>query len=132
MEHHWNETDRENRSTREKTCPSATLSTTNSTRTDRGSNRGIRVERPATNRLNHGTAYYYNNMYHHQLVYKIKTKYVENLTRVPTSSGEHTEHLKVALKLGLCTFKCSVCSPEDVGTLVKFSTHFVLTLCTSW
>jgi hypothetical protein len=46
----------ENRSTRRKTCPSATLSTTNLTWTDPGSNPGLRGERPATNRLSHGTA----------------------------------------------------------------------------
>jgi hypothetical protein len=46
----------ENRSTREKTCPSATLSTTNPTLTDPGSIPGLRGERPATNRLSHGTA----------------------------------------------------------------------------
>jgi hypothetical protein len=42
----------ENRRTRGKTCPSATLSTTNPTWTDPG----LRGERPATNRLSHGTA----------------------------------------------------------------------------
>jgi hypothetical protein len=41
----------ENRSTRGKTCPSATLSATNPTWTDPGSNPGLRGERPATNRL---------------------------------------------------------------------------------
>jgi hypothetical protein len=46
----------ENRSTRRKTCPSATLSTTNPTWTDRGSNPGLRCGRPATNRLSNGTA----------------------------------------------------------------------------
>jgi hypothetical protein len=46
----------ESRSTRGKTCPSATLSTTNPTWTDRGSNPGLRGERPASNRLSHGTA----------------------------------------------------------------------------
>jgi hypothetical protein len=47
----------ENRSTREKkTCPSATLPTTNPTWTDPGSNLGLRGGRPATNRLSHGTA----------------------------------------------------------------------------
>jgi hypothetical protein len=44
------------RSTRGKTCPSATLSTTNPTWTDPESNPCLRGERPATNRLNHGTA----------------------------------------------------------------------------
>jgi hypothetical protein len=48
--------DRENRRTRIKTCPSATLSTTNPTCTDQGANPGLRSERPATNRLSHGTA----------------------------------------------------------------------------
>jgi hypothetical protein len=41
----------ENRSTREKTCPSATVSTTNPTRTDPGSNPGLRGWKPAANRL---------------------------------------------------------------------------------
>ena len=46
---------RENQST-PGTCPSATLSTINLTWTDTGSNPGLRGERPATNRLSHGTA----------------------------------------------------------------------------
>jgi hypothetical protein len=46
----------QNPSSRGKTCPSATLSTTNPTWTDRGSNPGLRDGRPATNRLSHGTA----------------------------------------------------------------------------
>jgi hypothetical protein len=58
MEHQWNEIDRgKPTTTRRKTCPSATLSTTNLTWTDPGSNPGLRGERPATNRLSHGTAY---------------------------------------------------------------------------
>jgi hypothetical protein len=46
----------ENRSTRRKTCHIATLSTTNPTWTDPESNLVLRGERPATNRLSHGTA----------------------------------------------------------------------------
>jgi hypothetical protein len=46
----------ENRSTLGKPCPSASLSTTNPTWTDPGSNPGLRGERPASNRLSHGTA----------------------------------------------------------------------------
>jgi hypothetical protein len=56
----------ENRSTRRKTCPSATLSTTNPTWTDPGSNPDLRSDRPATNRLSHGTAFRpltYENVY---------------------------------------------------------------------
>jgi hypothetical protein len=41
----------ENRTTRRKTCPSATLSTTNPTWTDLGAKPGIRGERPAANDL---------------------------------------------------------------------------------
>jgi hypothetical protein len=48
---------REHRSTRGKTCSSATLPTTNPTWTELGSNPGLRGERPATNRLSHGTAF---------------------------------------------------------------------------
>jgi hypothetical protein len=48
----------ENRNTRGKTCHSATLSTTNPTWTDPGSNPRLRRERPATNGLRHGTANY--------------------------------------------------------------------------
>jgi hypothetical protein len=46
----------ENRRTRGKTCPSATLSTTNPIWTEPGSNPGLRGGRPAANRLSHGTA----------------------------------------------------------------------------
>jgi hypothetical protein len=46
----------ENRRTRRKTLPSATLSTTNPTRIDPGANMGLRGERPATNDMSHGMA----------------------------------------------------------------------------
>jgi hypothetical protein len=58
MENRWNETDRrKNEALGEKTCPSATLSTTNPTWTDPGSNLGHRGGKPATNRLSNGTAH---------------------------------------------------------------------------
>jgi hypothetical protein len=46
----------ENRRTRGKTRPSATLSTINPTWTDPGSNPGLRGRKPAANSLSHGTA----------------------------------------------------------------------------
>jgi hypothetical protein len=46
----------ENRKTRRKTCPDATLSTTNSTWIDPGSNPGFRRERTAANRQSRNTA----------------------------------------------------------------------------
>jgi hypothetical protein len=45
-----------NRRTWRKTCPSATLSTTNPTWIDLGVNLDLHDERPAINRLSHGTA----------------------------------------------------------------------------
>jgi hypothetical protein len=48
----WNDTDRENQ---RETCPSAIFSTTNPTWIGSGANQGLSSERPATNRLNHGT-----------------------------------------------------------------------------
>jgi hypothetical protein len=48
---------RGNRSTRKKTCPSSTLSTTHPTWPDLGSNPSRRCGKPATNRLSYGTAY---------------------------------------------------------------------------
>jgi hypothetical protein len=47
----------ENRRTRRKTCPSATLSTTNPTWIDPDSNPGLCGERPATDDLSHGTTH---------------------------------------------------------------------------
>jgi hypothetical protein len=56
MEYQWNETDKGKPTTGRKTCPSVTLFTTNPTWIDPGSNLGLHSERPATNRLSHGTA----------------------------------------------------------------------------
>jgi hypothetical protein len=51
----WNDTGMQNRRTRGKTCPSATVSNTNPTWTEPGANRGLRAQGPATNRPNHGS-----------------------------------------------------------------------------
>jgi hypothetical protein len=59
-ERRWNDIlTGENIRTLRKTCPSATLSTTNPTWIDLGANPGLRGERPATNDLSHGTALQY-------------------------------------------------------------------------
>jgi hypothetical protein len=56
-ERRWNDIlTGENRRARRKTCPSATLPTTNPTWIGPGTNPGLRGERPATNDLSHGTA----------------------------------------------------------------------------
>jgi hypothetical protein len=60
------------------TLPSATLSTTNPTWIDPGANPGLRGERPATNRLSHGTAYnviYYTILVHPGASGHIKVDY---------------------------------------------------------
>jgi hypothetical protein len=54
----WNEDCQGKPKYSEKTCPSATLSTTNPTWPDPGSNPGRRGGRPATNRLSYGAALY--------------------------------------------------------------------------
>jgi hypothetical protein len=53
----WNEDWQGKPKYSEKTCPSATLSTTNPSWPDLGSNSGRRSWKPATNRLSYGTAY---------------------------------------------------------------------------
>jgi hypothetical protein len=63
MEHRWNNIDRGKRSTLRKTGPSATLSTINPTWTYPGLNPCLRGERPATNRLSHGTDYCVHFLY---------------------------------------------------------------------
>jgi hypothetical protein len=54
----WNEDWKGKPKYSEKTCPSATLSTTNPTWPDPGSNPGRRGGKPATNRLSYGAAPY--------------------------------------------------------------------------
>jgi hypothetical protein len=56
MEHRLNEIDRGKPKYSRKTCPIATLFTTNPTWTDPESNPSVRGERPATNRLSRGMA----------------------------------------------------------------------------
>jgi hypothetical protein len=51
----------ESRSARKRTCRSATSSTINSTCTDLGLNAGLLLEKTATYRLRHDTAFYYGN-----------------------------------------------------------------------
>jgi hypothetical protein len=84
MEHQWNEIDRGKPTTRRKTCPSATLSTTNLTLDltwDRTP--GLRGERPATNRLSHGTALReYIDMYENVVVRGIFGPKSEKVTGV--------------------------------------------------
>jgi hypothetical protein len=56
QESQWNDIDRGKPKNLEKTCPSATLSTTNPTWIYVGANPGLSGGRPATNCLSHGMA----------------------------------------------------------------------------
>ena len=56
VEHCWRDSDRGNLNFSTKTCPSATLCTTNRMWTGKGSNVTLGGERPGTNALCHGTA----------------------------------------------------------------------------
>jgi hypothetical protein len=55
-EYGWNEIDMEKPKIQGKTCPSTTLSTTNTTWTESGKKPGLGDDRPATYRLSHDTA----------------------------------------------------------------------------
>jgi hypothetical protein len=77
----------ENRSTQGKPCPSTTFSTTNPTSTDQGSNPGLRDERPATNRLSHGTALKTVH-YYKKLPDILVIKFVFALTWRPTTDSK--------------------------------------------
>jgi hypothetical protein len=70
----------ENRRNRRKTCPTATLSTTNHTWTNLGANPSHRVEKPATNRLRYETALAKRTWSRNQVL---------EVERLP-SSGENT------------------------------------------
>jgi hypothetical protein len=53
----WNDIDMLESKNSERTCPNATLSTTNPTWITPGANPGLRNKRQATNRLSYGTAF---------------------------------------------------------------------------
>jgi hypothetical protein len=59
MEQWWNDIFAGETEVLGENLPSATLFTTNPTWIDPGANPGLRGERPATNRLSHGTAFCY-------------------------------------------------------------------------
>jgi hypothetical protein len=77
----------ENRSTRVKTCPSATLSTTNLTWTEPGSNPGLRGERPATSRLSHGTS----RMFIHPPIQRLPEDFPQQTKRMDCSRSCSTK-----------------------------------------
>jgi hypothetical protein len=84
MEHRWNVIDRGKQTySGKKTCPNATLSTTNPTWTDPESNPGLRGERPATNRLSHDTAQQNNLPFKDRLNIKVEVFVLPCLGIIP-------------------------------------------------
>jgi len=74
-EHRWNDTDRGNYSTRKKNHPSATGSITNTSRSSRASNPGLRGQKLAINGLNRNMAFemwelHWKMFLHHEDVQK--------------------------------------------------------------
>jgi hypothetical protein len=63
----------------EKTCPSSTLSTTNPTWPDLGSNRGRRGGKPVTNRLSYGTVIAFS-VYLHNCLITLRGVYINRVT----------------------------------------------------
>jgi hypothetical protein len=61
MEQWWNDIFAGETEVLGENLPSATLFTTNPTWIDPGANPGLRGERPATNRLSHGTAFIFTS-----------------------------------------------------------------------
>jgi hypothetical protein len=78
MEHRWNETDRG-----KPKYSGKNLSTTNPTWTNPESNPGLHGERPATNRLSHGTTYL------EALLVQFSTAAMSKLSRYPNCDIFH-------------------------------------------
>jgi hypothetical protein len=71
----WNENSQGKPKYWEKICPNATLSTTNPTLRDLGSNLGLRHGKPAINRLSYCTALYFMKVKHFNLCHVPPVKY---------------------------------------------------------
>jgi hypothetical protein len=120
----------ENRSTRRKTCPSATLSTTNPTMTDPG----LRGERPATNRLSHGTAlrfYYFSQNYivRHVCYISGARHCTRQKTSLQQSSSTGTCQYKSSNVWGLRFIFTKACSSSTITTTIIIISSLSHTEC---
>ena len=110
----------ENRSTRGKTCANATLSTTNPTWTDPGSNPVLRGGWPATNRLSHGTAF--NAHITHPFIHPYIPSFIPvtrlSLSLCPVPSCFSSLHF---VSLLMHRQSCFMTTPSKVRTHPKFS-----------
>jgi hypothetical protein len=94
MGHRWNEIDREKPKYSGKNLSQYHLSTTNPTWIDPESNPGLRDERPATNPLNHGTAYptHFNLLIKKTSAIRILSKIFPNIRKIERDivTNKHT------------------------------------------
>jgi hypothetical protein len=79
-QHWWNDTDGGKPMYSEKTCPTATLSTTNFTWTNLKSNLGLRGEKSVTNPLENKSAFY---KYIYYISHVSKTQYASTIKTSP-------------------------------------------------
>jgi hypothetical protein len=110
-----------NRSARRETCPSAVLSTADLTSTDLGSNPALRVERPTSNHLSHGTV--------------LKRKINANYAYI--SSSYFTENSVLALEIAIgefCTVQGGNGHMEYIHTLCRQNAELAVCMVTilSW
>jgi hypothetical protein len=103
------------RSTRRKICPSATLSTTNPTWTDPGTNPGLRGGRPAANRLSHGTSL------------DMKLLRIHFLLQMKANSRDIYIYFRERILLQWSYINC-----RCVHTFVKVKSAWWTVLCAAW
>jgi hypothetical protein len=81
-----------------------------------------RVSQPVSLTVKCKRKKYFNNMYYHQLVNKIKTKYIENFIRVPVCFCALVQHLEGnTLNIQKCT--------SPVIKIVKTTLHDAYIFC---
>jgi hypothetical protein len=88
----------ENRRTRRKTCPCATLSTTNPTWTDLVANPGHGGKKPETNRLSYGTAPMFKQIKYYEFEKTNRIYGVFKVFQVGLEPGSPVEQTKLQVQ----------------------------------
>jgi hypothetical protein len=117
----------------EKTCPSATLSTTNRKWPDPGPNPGRRGGKPATNRLSYGAAY----VHHHRNMLQQKSWELMSSTVFAFQPSLRRWVGQVLIGCSLCRLiRCSECLtgrhwylPENWGSFIPWSPDQWISQC---
>jgi hypothetical protein len=90
----------------ERTCPSATLSTTNPIWTEPGENLGLRGEKSATNRLTHGTAKWHTQLDETRKIWTRLLRTVRNSKYDVLKPLKHITKLSVLYLTQKCQYRC--------------------------